>query len=221
MATQITNKMHMFHVDLVPSLASDNKEDDDACSDATELERRMRASGRGSMNWGTHRVHVFHLPIHTPGPECFLQPQDLDNYKRKKPCCCCCNKCHRRGKNNSRQVQARWDNRNACFVPVYRDRNYSFVDPPMYYRYLGLDMSDSPTSWIMIVVVFVLLISLLSADGYSRNWEYQGDIISSSSPAMAAWILLISCTGLLFITLCAFCVCSMFMPNIQSNSINS
>ena len=138
----------------------ETRDQDEACNNATELERRLKAMGKGSMSWNTHHIHVFKLPIHpkvdddtcdhdeesSPFDQFYCEDDPImkkkkqmltsgGNRKRKKnkPCCCCCDKCQHRIK-NAKPVAARWDNNKQCFVPCYRDRNHDFGVAPFYYR---------------------------------------------------------------------------------------
>jgi hypothetical protein len=124
--------------------------------------------------------------------------------RKKKPCCCCCDGCQHQVNSNIHPVYARWDNANSCFVPCYRDKAYVFAKPPFYYRYMGLnDLESASYSWILVVFVLLVFVVLLSTDSYNSHWHYH-TAFDSNSPAMAGWVLLIACGGLLVISLFAW-----------------
>ena len=189
---------------------------EEACRKATEIERMLRKSGAGDMNWNTHRIHIFRIPIH---PVVLPTPQHNDPSIRKgkkdnqKPCCACCNDCqHRLSRFTDKPAYARWDNYRACFVPCYREKAYPFQDAPMYYRYLGMNNMDSVGAWLVVLLVIIVFLVLLSADGFRGHGGHHDDHYhdypflggeNTSSPAMALWVLLIACGGLLLITICA------------------
>jgi hypothetical protein len=102
-------------------------EQQDECDRATDMQRKLMASGRGSMGWHTHRVHVYSLPLHPRSPAVHQQSSS-----RKHRCCCCC--CHG-GCQHRQRVFARWDNYRRCFVPSHMERDHAFGEPPMYYRF--------------------------------------------------------------------------------------
>lgn len=186
----------------------DAREQDDACMDATNLERRLRAMGQGNMGWSTHKEHVFFLP---------LEPED-DNgggnarrQKKKKQCCSCCNP--KRRCRNSHQVQARWDNNKVCFVPIYRERDYNFGSVPLYYRYMGVEDGDRLYAGVAAMLVLIVFLVIVTVDGYNKNWHHHDN---DNGPALAAWVLLIACGGLLLISMCACCVCSL-MQQMQND----
>ena len=77
---------------------------------------------------------------------------------------------------------------------------------------------DVVAAWIIVALVLIIFLSIASADGYNRNWQYD-DGISSSSPAMAAWILLIACGALLLIVMCACCICTMWQQQQQQDQL--
>jgi len=212
------------------------QEQDEACRRETDIERQLHKMGQGRMGWNTHHVHVFSIPIHPRvreddaleagnpqgdgGPEAFLTRMLTGRRRKKtpgkKPCCCCCDDCQHSQPAHPQPVYARWDNGKMCFVPCYREGSYVFANPPFYYRYMGLNDLETSYAWIPIIFVLVIFIVLISTDGYNRHWHYDAGPFDSNSPALAAWILLIACGGLLVISLVAWWIYVLCTTNSSS-----
>ena len=80
-------------------------------------------------------------------------------------------------------------------MPVYRESSYNFGEPPFYYKYMGMTNTDAASASGVVFLVFLVLLILLTAGG--------GHHQEQESVSMAIWVLLLSCLGLLGISLFA------------------